>query len=745
MRHCHTHGEEELLYLWEVTMKRRPVCIVCLMLMLVLVILNRIGIPLLPEPPGNEAADRIIDSDSAKDARVTVIGKVRSSEERDDFTDCILTKTFLLKSGRQYRIGDVRLYLIKPKLYPAGCTIRATGTLAAMPSASNPGQFDSDLYYRIQKIRYRMKKASAKVVDPSYNYFREALADLQRKLRRRITQVFPKREAGILAAMLIGDKSMIGEEDRTLWQTSGVIHMLAISGLHLTILGMGLYQFLKKVHIPEIPSVICSVFFLLLYSIFTGLAVSTLRAFLMFALLLSARLFGRTYDPPTALSIAAILILLENPYYLFYSGFQLSFSAVFFCMLFGRRSKLMMSLMLSLGMLPLILNSFYEIPFYSIPVNLITVPLLPLILGSGIIGTLFGGFAVCPAVFLLRMLNFLFRFTGKLPCASVIAGKPDFFCIFLFYLLYSIWAWYMKKYKAYKRKMLFLLFIPCLIGILVIHPEKRLRLTFLDVGQGDSCLIETPLRRNILVDGGSSTVQDVGTYRILPALKAEGVRQIDYLIVTHMDSDHISGIEEILEDCASKGTALKIRTVVLPYLKEYGDAYQKMIRLAKKAGGRVLYVSEGDRIALDRCELTFLNPDPAKEETPVDENGQCVVFHFRYRSFDALFTGDVSGEGEQNVLQEWGKYQKRRKAPVRCEVLKTAHHGSSYSTPKKFLDEVQPEVSVISVGKENRYGHPSPDLLKRLKKAGTKILRTDEAGAVTVDTNGKKFRVSTYR
>ncbi len=721
--------------------------------MLTLTVFHGFGFPLLPEPPGNKRADTLTLED--ENAQVMIAGKVRSCEAKEEFTDCILENVYLLEKSERCRIGDVRLYLEDSEIYPVGCKIRAEGILASMPKATNPGQFDASLYYRIRRIRYRLKNASVSVINPNCDGFREALAMLRRRLTRRITTVFPKQEAGILAAMLIGDKSLIGEESRIRWQMAGVVHMLAISGLHLTILGMGLYRILKKIRIPDTIAIPVALSTMLLYSVFTGLAVSTLRAFLMFTLLLSARLFGRTYDPLTALSFAAILILLDNPYYLFYSGFQLSFSAVFFCILFGKRSKLMMSLMLTVGMLPLILNSFYEIPFYSIPINLIAVPLLPFILGTGILGTLFGGAAAVPATILLRMLDGLLRFSEKLPWASVIVGKPSGICIVLFYLFFSVWAFYMKKYRAYKRKMLFLACVPLLIGILIIHPEKRLRMTFLDVGQGDSCLIETPLRKSILVDGGSSTVQDVGTYRILPALKAEGVRKLDYLIVTHMDSDHTSGIEELLDAVAGRKTTMKVGTVVLPYLKEQGSAYRKMLGLVKKAGARTLIVSDGDRIALDHCEMRFLNPNPAKESVPVNENGQCIVFRFRYRAFDALMTGDVAGDGEQNVLNEWkteiqnekvregGDGRKAEKTQT-LEILKVAHHGSEYSTPEEFLKTVRPVLSVISAGKGNRYGHPSPELLKRLKKSGTRILRTDESGAVTVDTDGRKFRVATY-
>ena len=220
-------------------------------------------------------------------------------------------------------------------------------------------------------------------------------------------------------------------------------------------------------------------------------------------------------------------------------------------------------------------------------------------------------------------------------------------------------------------------------------------------------------------------------------------------VMTHMDSDHIGGIKEILTAVRDRTTSLSVGTLVLPYVKERGETYREMQKLAKEAGVRVLTVQAGDSFieggeaesgknSESKLNVRVLGPEPAVEVSPIDENAQCIVLSVSYGDFDALLTGDVSGAGEANLVKILRNQDKE------YELLKVAHHGSKYSTPKELLDLIRPQMSVISVGQGNWYGHPHAELIKRLKASGTDIYETEYAGAVTVTSDGKGFRAEKF-
>ncbi len=716
-------------------MKKRPLCVFTLMVIFLIVLLQFLNLPLLPKKSGDARAEAAMQ----KQESVCIMGVVKEATQKEDYSSCVLKKAALLQSHKEERISDVKLSFSESTAYPIGAVIYATGTLSPLPKPTNMGQFDSELYYKTKKIAYLMKNAKIKVVAKKRGNLLQGLYNIRTWFWQRMLHVYQKEDAGVLSAMILGDKTELSEEERLRWQVGGISHMLAISGLHLTLLGMGIYKLLKKCYCPFSMAAGISTAVLLLYAVFTGMSVSTMRAFLMFAIAMGAPIGGRTYDMPTSLATAVLLMLIDNPYYLFYSAFQMSAGAVLLCCLFQKRSPLTVSYMLYLGMLPIILSCFFETPLYSIAVNLIVVPLLPLLLGFGFLGTVLGFAAAgLPAHFLLFLIRLLLGLSLHLPYSSIILGKPAIVRIFLYYTALFAWSYFMKKYQNYKRRCLLLVMIPLLIVLLTWKMPQGLRMTFLDVGQGDGCVIACPDGSHILVDGGSSSVTDVGTQRVLPALKYMGIRKIDYVIATHMDADHINGIEELLASIQKKQTSLRVKTVVLPYLKNRGAAYRSLENAARGAHCRILHIKDGDKLHFHQVSLTCLNPDCQLEENPPDENAQCVVMALQYRQFDALLTGDVCKKGEEHV------YERLKGQNRKWEVLKVAHHGSRLSSPAKLLHLLSPKVSVISVGAHNRYHHPSRELLERLRDIHSRIYRTDQSGAVTVRTNGRRFWVTEF-
>ena len=716
---------------------RRPLLLVCLAFMAVLIFLNALGLPLVPETPDVKALhEHLISGEN----EVRLTGFVKTRRITDEYSFVVLEDVKVTLGGEVYAAGNVRVTLTEPAAYAIGTFIGAAGELKETEKPTNPGQFDRAFYYKVQKIGFLMSRPRITVLGKQTRPLSEAVARVRERVTARLAEVYPEDAEGPLGAMIAGDRSSLSEEDTAWYRMGGVSHMLAISGLHITVLAMGLYRILTFLHLDYRAAAAVSAVFISLYAAMTGLSAATVRAVIMFLFLMGAKLAKRTYDLPTAAAFAAILLLLDNPYYLFYSGFILSFGAVLCLHVFTERSRFAGGVILALLMMPAVLWFFYEIPILGVPVNLVIVPLLPLLLVLGGAGLLLGGVFALPAVFLIRLIRRLLVLCAGLPWASLILGRPSAVRIVLYYAALFVFLYLYSIYRTKKRRFALLLLIPFLVLILGFRPRTGIRLTFLDVGQGDSAVAELPGGETVLTDGGSSTVLYVGNERILPFLKYEGIRHLDYIFVTHMDTDHTSGITEILTAVRDKTTSLTVGCVALPYLAETDETYREMANLAREAGARVIRVRAGDEITFKKgAALEVLGPDPAAETVPPDKNAQCIVHRISLGAFDALMTGDAEGAGEEALLQ------KLLSEDVDYEVLKVAHHGSNNSTPEKLLACARPEIAVISVGKGNGYGHPGGELLSRLAEGSREILRTDINGAVTVFSDGKGVHFETMK
>ena len=719
-------------------MRRRPLCLLCLLVIGVLYGIQLLGLPLRREPSDIRAVDNLIETPFTLDVK----GEVVRCEAREDYTVLLLDHSYLFHNSRQLELGKVRVSLRGTAGYPAGTLLCVQGILEKPEGPSNPGQFDQAAWYALQDIRYIMKNPQVRVLKKGRNPFGTFCDGCRRILTDRVQTVYPEDVSGVLGAMLSGDKTLVDPDEKSLYRMGGASHVLAISGLHVTLLGMGLFRILRLVRVPLPPAAGISAASLVLYAFVTGLGVSTVRATIMFTLIMLAKVTGRTYDMPTGLALACLLIVIENPLWLTNAGFLLSFTAVTALCIFHDRSPFAGGVIMYVCMLPVILSFFYEIPLYGVLVNLVVVPLMPFVMGFGILGTALGRPFHWPAVWLLRFLHFLLEETAHLPAASLIAGRPSLWQIGGYAVLAFIFLGGITAFRTSRKRFLFYAMLPFMVSVFLIRPREGLKVTFLDVGQGDGCVLELPGGATVLVDSGSSTAREVGSWRTLPFLKYEGIRRLDYIVVTHMDSDHSGGIREILLAIRDRRTSLRGGTVVLPYLEHPSEAWTSMAALAEEAGVRVLAVQAGDVFFFGKGEnettLTVLGPDPAVEGDPPDENAQSVVLGLHYGNFDCLLTGDVQGAGEEQLME------RLKKAGETYDVLKVAHHGSRNSTPAAFLRQCRPTVSVISSGKNNLYGHPSEELLERLRDAGAVICRTDRQGAVTIETDGDVYTVQTF-
>lgn len=734
-------------------LEKRPICLV--VVLLVVLILSFTGNKVRT---GNILDEKELSLENGK--KLWLMGTVEKKEPKTEGVALTLKDACIAeKPQEQYQI---QVFISKEISCQIGDKIRVYGKIKRLQISRNKGMFNQALYYKAKGIQYTCNGEEIQILEAGKMRWKEGVYRIRMKLYGRLQNVFPKDTAELLAAILLGIKSGLEEETKNLYQKAGILHLISISGLHISCIGLGLYHFLRKVGVGFLGSGLVTTIFLAFYGILSGESVSAQRAIIMAVFMMGAWYLGRSYDLLTALSYAACFILLKSPYQLYQAGFQLSFGAVLgigvvapeLVRAFGQENKFIQPLITNLGIqlttLPVILYYYYEIPIYSLVLNLVLVPCMSLVLCSGMLGIAcsvvsigFGKFWGSGAVFLLKAYEILADVTLHLPCANLRWGQPSLTSVCIYYIVLALTIWLISKMNERKDKIfeeephlygefgwedkvnlcgLGVMLLSCLL--LKCHIQEPLKITMLDVGQGDGIVIEERKAGVYLVDGGSSDVKQVGKYRILPFLKAEGISVIQGIFISHMDSDHISGIKELLE--SHRQGEIKICRIYLPDIGEKDETYIEMEEKIKEQNIELVYLARGIELNQDKLKIEVLQP--VSQGVYQERNEYSMVFRFEYQDFSMLFTGDVEGKGEEELAQS-GALEK-------ATILKAAHHGSEYTMGEEILAVIQPEVTWISCGVDNSYGHPHKRFLERIKKLNSEIYVTMNQGAITVETDG---------
>lgn len=525
--------------------------------------------------------------------------------------------------------------------------------VAALPEhATNPGGFDAADYYKAKKIFMFLKDTSYVETGVKKSELLNTLQGIKERVASVYDQTFEPKAASVLSAMVLGDKRGLDRDTRNMYQLNGIAHILAISGLHIAILGMTLFEWFRKrtgsYRISGCVAMIVVVF----YGIMTGLSGSTSRAVIMMGLVMIGKAKGRSADLLTSAGIASIGMAVWNPYVIRDAGFQLSFAAVaglavihpVYVQTFGKKGKLRqafgVSLSSSLATLPICVFYYYQFPLYGILLNLLVVPLVSCLLmsalvtaGCGIISIKAAELAGIPAHFILILYERLCGLSEKIPFSSINVGHISVRMVLVYYLGLGVVLFILRCYAGEKnssqstdennsageevnksmRKSLgrdltkpvrkksgrcgrYLYGIILVILLTALYEyanlDRSFVTVFLDVGQGDGILIRTEQGTSILIDGGSTSNQRVGEYVLLPAIRYYGMSELDYVFVTHGDADHISGIEYLLN---AEHIGVRIRNLVLA---KYGDrqGLANIETLAKEKNINVVYMEAGDKI-----------------------------------------------------------------------------------------------------------------------------------------------------
>ncbi|MCR4955597.1 MAG: DNA internalization-related competence protein ComEC/Rec2 [Lachnospiraceae bacterium] len=634
----------------------------------------------------------------------------------------------------QYKIKSKKKFFIQvfqskkqtKQFYQVGDKVMIIGSPTSFSHAKNEGGYDEVAVSHGEGVVLKflspyMKKMGA---NPFYAFLSKVRLHYQSSYSG-----LSKNGEAILNAMCLGDKSLLSDTLKDDFQRAGMSHILAISGVHVSVVGMALFGWLLKRKLYLSQCALGAFFGVSFFVLFSGNGQSAMRAGIMFFIYLGSILLGSSYDGLTSTAFAGILIALCYPYAIYSAAFQYSFVAVgsvFLAMelcihLYEKIHPLRKTLLISFFIYSsnFILMAFYqyEVPLFSIMINFLVLPLVSPILALGLLG---GGLNFA---FLLTLcdgfISFMYlvaRFFAKIPRATVVVGKPSpVLCI----LYMAIWLLaYVLAYQKKKLRFLLIIFLPMIL-IILSHQHHNDDLTFLDVGQGDGIYVETDSGRSYMVDGGSSSEKQIGRYVLEPFLKSRGRGRIHLWFVSHCDKDHISGLQELLENHFPIDAICFTRNVVK------SEGYKSIITLAKANHTKIFHVKNGTLISEKSLSInTFSCPG-----TDANDASLVLLLHFIKSEKTALLGGDISSEVEEKFLPSI----KESLQGSFISIMKANHHGSKFSNGMETLSELNPSLFIISAGRNNSYGHPSPEVLERLDKLKIKHWCTKDVGEIRVD------------
>ncbi len=648
--------------------------------------------------------------------------------------------------------------------FPLGSRVTLTGSLSLFDEAANPGVFDFASYYKARGFRYRLSAGSCERTGSGY----DRIAEFFRRLRKRLAEginaaAFNPEDAGILRAVFLGETGEVSGELRDLYRAAGAAHLLSVSGLHISFFALSLWRLVRRLTGSYPAALLAGGFAACFYGILTGGSIPAVRAVICSLLMMTANARGRVYDPANALGAAALVIALINPLSVFESSFLLSFGGVFgiHCLsgIFRgflkeeRHTAVLKACSMQLGLLPAVLWFYYSFPLYSMVLNQLILPASGFLLGASALTSLDGSILAAAvrhpgmaAHVILACYEKLCRFFTDLPMNRIVTGRPAAwrlgFAGLGWFILYLCSERCRERHKriysaetvpdgAHLRSVAvhFAAVLILSAGVLFLRPDpvRDLRITMLDIGQGDSVLIESPEGYRILSDGGSSSKKQAGTYILEPVLLSRGIERLDGVFLSHADQDHVNAVTELLE----RGN-VAVDCLFLPGYAEAEQDFGTVLAAARRADCRVAALKRGDAFRAGALGFSILAPGAGEHFS--DTNDSSLVWTLSFGAFDMLFTGDISSARETDAVPE-----------MKIEVLKAPHHGSRFSSSEEWLRRLNPPVVLISAGRNNSYGHPHKEMLSRLDELGCAWYLTAESGAVTVESDGIAFRITPFR
>lgn len=603
-----------------------------------------------------------------------------------------------------------------------GDLIYLEGKLEIPKIATNYKGFDYRQYLKTQKIQGIVIADNVKILKAKYK--NNLIYQMQKKIKAIIKEKLPSETGDLLLAILLGDKKDLSEQIQINFKNSNLSHMLAVSGAHVSYIIIGLTYITQNSIMGKRKARVFCIFFLIIFMAITNFTPSVTRACIMAILTLVSEILYKKADIYTNISISALIILLYNPYSLLDLGFQLSFGGTIGIVIFMRfikkkqeepkllnyiKQMALVSICANIIIIPIIMNNFNTVSLTFLVSNILASPILAIIVIVGfsiiIISIISHSLSNILVFWLNPILNLLIKissFCSKLPFAKILVVTPYIFNIIFYYTIILYLVNYNELKQFIKKETVILLSIILILSnfIFYILPQD-LKIYFIDVGQGDSTLIVTPSKKTILIDGGGSESFDVGEKVLLPYLLDRRIRKIDYIMISHFDTDHCKGIFTVIEN-------LKVKNIIISKQAEKSENYKKFKEIVANKKINIILVKAGDKIKIDKY-IYFKILFPTEKlimQNPLNNNS--IVSQLNYKSFKMLFTGDIEEIAEKEILN-------LQKDKLKSTILKVAHHGSNTSSTQEFINSVKPELALIGVGKNNTFGHPSECVVEKLR------------------------------
>ena len=650
--------------------------------------------------------NKIIDTKYNLDTK-KVEGNIKYIGYKDGYISIEIDEVLIkYKGNEKFKVGDY---------------ITCYGTLNIPNGESNFNLFSYRNYLLSKKIYYVMDSENIEVIKNNnflYNIKNFFIDRIEKSINKNYLYTF-----------ILGDNSYIDKNVKNSYQTNGISHLFAVSGMHVSLLTMIMYFILNKLIKNKLIINGLIIIMLLIYIFLTNGSPSIIRASFLFILCLLNKELNIGIDNYLILLFILAISLFYNPYYIYNSGFLFSYTISFFLIKFGSISNLfsryftkllITSLISFVASIPIMINNFFSINILTPIINLLFVPLISyIIFPLSLICLIIPKLDIILSI-LIKLMESLSLFISNYKIELVLKDLP----LFMYVIYYSIIYFVLVKVNLKKYN-----YILIIIFIIIIHHNinyfnDSTKLYMINVGQGDSILLELPNNKNILIDcsnkiGFNNKDYDIGGNTIIPYIKSLGISKLDYLILTHGDYDHLGSSIKILNSIKvnnvilNSGNDNKSEINLIEYLKTKNVNYKKVSKY---------------NINIDNKKMYFIN-DKDKE----NENEDSLIIYMKINNYKLLFMGDAGIESEEYIMS---KYNLKN-----IDILKVGHHGSNTSSSYNFINSIKPKYCLISVGENNKYNHPNIETLNILKKC--QLYRTDKDGSIVVELNDNKLNIET--
>lgn len=697
-------------------MKNRIICVFAIFLVILTIILNKIGYEFGKYEGKKEGV---------------FYAKVISEAEEKNYV-----------YSYQAEIDNKKFILYIPKdveKLEYGSIIKINAQYTEATRDRNYGGFNYKTYLCTKKIYGIFNVEDVEIVK---NGSDNIIIKLRKYIKSKLREKLKKENSELAISLIVGDRSHISSEVEDNFKKANLMHMLAISGAHFSyviLIATFISNRLQHKRLGQLIQIIAIIFFMNL----TGNTASVVRAGIMSILLIGSSICKRQNDSLNNIAISAIIQIINNPYIIFDSGFMLSYSGVLGIILFYKKisehihfKSIALTISANIFIIPIMIYNFHTISGSFIISNICASWLLGIIIILEFI-------SLCIPIkllymildLLIMMLRKIAEICANIPFAQMYVPRYAIFFVIVIYILI-----FCRKLKCRKYVYSFLTIgvsILLIVNFTDVY-QDRMRINFIDVGQGDSCLIRYK-GTNIMIDSGGSLSKnkdgksyDIGENVLNNYLLNRGITRLDYIMASHFDEDHSQGFVFLLKN-------MKVKNVIISEQYKTSSIYEQFKQICKKQNIQIIYVKSGDEIRIK--DLAFKILHPKSKENQISENplnNNAIVCMVKYKNRRILFTGDIEKVAENEMVKEYTN-------GLKADILKVGHHGSKTSTTKEFLDLINPSVALIGVGQNNKFGHPNEDVIKRLEEKNIQIYRTDEMGEISViiDKNGK-IKINTH-